>query len=130
MFYRSNSPDFNEVLKKMWDSYPTYGFKTYSEMPTDDVEVNHTKDGAYLVFEVPGFNKTNLKVEVENGVLSISGERTSKVDSKENKRTISKKYEIGSECDTTSIEATIDDELVTLFIPNFKKKSKKTINLG
>ena len=47
MFYRSNSSDFNEVLKKIWDSYPSYEFKTYSTMPSDDVEINQTKDGAY-----------------------------------------------------------------------------------
>jgi HSP20 family protein len=99
-------------------------------MPSDDVEINQTKDGAYLVFDVPGYNKSNLNVEAENGILSIKGERISKIDGKESKKTISKQYQIGSDCDVASIEATIDDGLLTVFIPNFKKPSKKTIKIS
>jgi HSP20 family molecular chaperone IbpA len=44
-------------------------------------------------------------------------------------KTISKKFTVGTEYDAESIEATIEDGLLTVFVPNFKKKEKKKISL-
>lgn len=95
----------------------------------ENYEVNHTKDGAYLFFEAPGFNKNNLKVEMEDGVLVIEGKRTYKLNGEEKIRTISKEFRIGKEYDPSQVEATIEDGLLTVFVPNFKKQEKKRISL-
>lgn len=105
--------------------------KNYKLSPnnSETYEINQTKDGAYLLFEAPGFNKSNLKVEMEEGRLFISGERTYEVNGEKNKKTISKKFEVGEEYSKELIEATIEDGLLTVFIPNYKKQEKKRINL-
>jgi HSP20 family molecular chaperone IbpA len=92
-------------------------------------EINHTKDGAYLFFDAPGFNKSNLKVEMEGGVIHIEGKRTYKLNNEEKKKTISKQFKIGDDYDASSIEATIEDGLLTVFVPNYKKQEKKRISL-
>ena len=92
-------------------------------------EINQTTDGAYLLFEVPGFNKSNLKVEIEGDTLILEGKRSYKMNGEEKHRTISKKYSVGRVTDTSSIEATIEDGVLTVFIPNYKKQEKKRISL-
>ena len=92
-------------------------------------EINHTKDGAYLFFEAPGFNKSNLKVEMENGVLHIVGERTYKMEGETKTKSILKKFNIGEGFNPESVEATIEDGLLTVFVPNFKKQEKKRVSL-
>jgi len=92
-------------------------------------EINQTKDGAYLLFEVPGFNKTNLKVELEGGNLILDGTRTYKVNGEEKTKKISKSFNLGKGYDPSSVEATIDDGILTVFIPNYKKQEKKRISL-
>jgi HSP20 family molecular chaperone IbpA len=92
-------------------------------------EINHTKDGAYLLFEVPGFNKTNLKVELEGGKLLLEGKRTYKVNGEEKSKKISRSFDLGQGYDASSVEATIDDGILTVFIPNYKKQEKKRISL-
>jgi len=92
-------------------------------------EINQTKDGAYLLFEVPGFNKTNLKVELEGGNLILDGARTYKVNGEEKTKKISKSFNLGKGYDPSSVEATIDDGILTVFIPNYKKQEKKRISL-
>ena len=92
-------------------------------------EINQTNDGGYLFFEVPGFNKSNLKVEIEGGSLIIEGKRSYKLNGEEKTKTISKSFELGKIYDPTSIEATIEDGLLTVFIPNYKKQEKKRISL-
>ena len=92
-------------------------------------EINHTKDGAYLFFEAPGFNKTNLKVEMEDGVLHINGKRTYKLNGEEKTKSINKEFKIGDGYNASSIEATIEDGLLTVFVPNYKKQEKKRISI-
>lgn len=92
-------------------------------------EINHTKDGAYLFFEASGFNKTNLKVEMEDGVLHINGKRTYKLNGEEKTKSINKEFKIGDGYNASSIEATIEDGLLTVFVPNYKKQEKKRISI-
>jgi HSP20 family protein len=121
------------ILKKCWKSLnydrPTYRTTKITTQGGDTHEINYTKDGAYLFFDAPGFNKTNLKVEMENGVLLIEGERTYKVEGESKTKSISKQFNIGEGYNPESVEATIEDGLLTVFVPSFKKKEKKKISL-
>ena len=125
MIYFSN--DFEPVFSKLFspENYRT------SVISSEDgnYEINHTEDGAYLFFEAPGFNKSNLKVEVEGGYLLIDGKRTYKLNGKEKTKTISKKFTIGDGYNPNTLEATIEDGLLTVFVPNYKKQEKKRVSL-
>lgn len=127
MIYR----DANELFEKLFGGTPTYQYyKKTSVKDTDEkYEVDFTNDGAYLFFEVPGFNKSNLKVEMENGALHIEGERTYKMKGEPRTKSISKKFNISEGYDPNSVEATIEDGLLTVFVPNFKKQEKKRISI-
>jgi HSP20 family molecular chaperone IbpA len=108
-------------------NYSTTVVKNDSEGET--YEINHTKDGAYLFFEAAGFNKSNLKAEMEDGILFIEGKRTYKLNGEEKTKSISKQFKIGEGYNPTSLEATIEDGLLTVFVPNYKKQEKKRISI-
>lgn len=130
MIYGNN--EFNEIFDRIFGGNPNYHYKTtvLSRGENDEnYEVNQTEDGAYLFFDAPGFNKTNLKVEMESGVLHIEGKRTYKLNGKDKTRTISKEFNIGEGYNPNSIEATIEDGLLTVFVPNYKKQDKKRISI-
>lgn len=131
MIYLNN--DFNEMFDKIFGQTQTSPhWKTTLVTKSEDsesYEINHTNDGAYLFFEAPGFNKSNLKVEMENGVLYINGKRTYKLNGEEKVRTIKKEFRVGDDYNASSIEATIEDGLLTVFVPNYKKQEKKRISL-
>lgn len=130
MIYMNN--DFNEMFDRIFGGNPNYHYKTTvlsRGENEENYEVNQTEDGAYLFFDAPGFNKTNLKVEMESGVLHIEGKRTYKLNGKDKTRTISKEFNIGEGYNPNSIEATIEDGLLTVFVPNYKKQDKKRISI-
>ena len=130
MMYSNN--ELNELFDRVFGGSPNIRWKTTLVSNNDqeqNYEVNQTEDGAYLFFEAPGFNKSNLKAELENGVLHIEGKRTYKINGKEKTRTISKEFNIGEGYNPSSIEATIEDGLLTVFVPNYKKQEKKRINI-
>lgn len=130
MYYHSN---FDDILDTFFNNkgrgnynYTSTVVKNGSE---ENYEVNNTKDGAYLFFEAPGFNKSNLKVEMEDGVLHIEGKRTYKLNGEEKTKSISKEFKIGEGYKAESIEATIEDGMLTVFVPNYKKQEKKRISI-
>ena len=125
MYYKFSNLD-NELDRMFGEAF---GLSKSSKIVEENYEMNQTKDGAYLFFEAPGFNKSNLKVEMEDGMLTINGKRTYEMNKEEKVKTISKKFTVGTEYDAESIEATIEDGLLTVFVPNFKKKEKKKISL-
>ena len=118
----------NSHFDKLFDGFfgqPTYSSMVAKNSDKEPYEVNYTKDGAYLFFDVPGFNKTNLRVEIEGGVLYIDGKRTYKLNGEDSERVISQKFRIGQEYNPDNIEATIEDGILTVFVSNYKKTDKK-----
>lgn len=130
MFYSRSKIDelFNQLI-----SEPTYYYRSSyisdDNKSSDKYEINQTKDGGYLFFEAPGFNKQNLNVDLEDGVLHVHGKRTYKLNGEDVEKKINKKFNIGTDYDTSSVEATIEDGILTVFIPNYKKKDKKRLSL-
>jgi HSP20 family molecular chaperone IbpA len=66
---------------------------------------------------------------MEDGILIIQGKRIYKMNGEEKTKSVSKEFKIGKEYNSSEIEATIEDGLLTVFVPNYKKQEKKRINL-
>ena len=131
--YRSifnNGGDFERMLDRLSNDGMTYKSISRIIEDDDDYEVNYTKDGAYLFFNIPGFNKSTLKVELDNGIIDIQGSRTYKLNGEEKTKKLSKQFKIGNNYNDTLIEATTEDGILTIFVPNYKKESKKTITIN
>ena len=124
--------DYNSLFADILGSNMNSYYKTSmvnKKLGEESYEINQTKDGVYLFFEAPGFNKTNLKVEMEDGLLYINGKRTYKLNGEEKTKTINKEFKVGDGYNASSIEATIEDGLLTVFVPNYKKQDKKRISI-
>lgn len=128
-----NYNDFDDIFESFFNNRgrSNYNFTTsvIKNANEEAYEVNYTKDGAYLFFDAPGFNKNNLKVEIEDGVILIEGNRKYKLNGDETSKVISKKFRLDNSYSHENIEATIEDGLLTIFIPNYKKQEKKKISL-
>ena len=125
MRYYSNSNLWNSI-DDLFNNFQAPN-SNFSEQKSEKepYEVNYTKDGAYLIFEVPGFNKTNLKVEVEDGTLYVEGPRTYKRDKEDVTKSIKQSFKIGRDYDPSNIEATIEDGILSVFVHSYKKSDKK-----
>jgi len=133
MFYANNDfyNKFIDGMLKSSMSSPLWVAKVSQDTLEDekDYEINYTKDGAYLMFEVPGFNKSNLNVELDGDRLTIQGKKTYILNGKEKTKTISQKFSVGSNYDASQMEATVEDGILTVFVPDLVKKEKKQIKL-
>jgi len=93
------------------------------------------KDSLLLQLMLPGFNKEDVKINIDNGVLYITGKR---IENKNVKYRIkntfygefSKKFNLGEEIDEDNITASHNDGVLSLTIPILSsKKKRKTVNI-
>ena len=77
-------------------------------------------------------NNSNLKNELENDNLIIKGERKINSSGQESIKTLSKEFKLGFEIDASTIEATCEDGILTVFVPNYKKRNNinRTIKIS
>ncbi len=94
----------------------------------DDYDIELTKDGAYVSFEVPGYTKDNLQIVLENKEIKITGKRT--FNKKGETKTIKHYFKLNNhQINEANIEATVSNGILTLFLPNYVETAKKTINI-
>ena len=147
--FRTNIPffdrdDFLTPFDKMFDQmvetqFPdvvkSVGVKPYAGSAYPKVNVYEYDDKIGIVAEIPGLNKKQLNVEVEDGVLTISGDKHStfeddgaKVLRRELKQSSFKRsFELGEQLDGENIDARFKDGVLTVSIPKIEpEKPKKT----
>jgi len=128
MFDSMVESQFPEVVKSV-------GVKPYQGSAYPKVNVYEYEDKVGIVAEIPGLNKKQLNVEVEDGVLTISGDKHStfedegaKVLRRELKQSSFKRsFELGEQLDGDNINASFKDGVLSVAIPKIEpEKPKKT----
>jgi HSP20 family protein len=128
MFDSMVESQFPEVVKSV-------GVKPYQGSAYPKVNVYEYEDKVGIVAEIPGLNKKQLDVEVEDGVLTISGDKHStfedegaKVLRRELKQSSFKRsFELGEQLDGENIDANFKDGVLSVSIPKIEpEKPKKT----
>lgn len=106
-----------------------YGKNAARIMKTD---VKETEDGYELAVDLPGFKKEEIRLELENGCLTISTEKN--LENKEEKEgkilrqerysgTMQRSFYVGENLTEEDIKATYEDGVLKVDLP--KKEAKK-----
>ena len=128
MFDAMVESQFPDVVKQV-------GVKPYQGSAYPKVNVYEYDDKIGIVAEIPGLNKKQLNVDVEDGVLTISGDKHStfeddgaKVIRRELKQSSFKRsFELGELLDGDNIAANFKDGVLSVSIPKVEpEKPKKT----
>ena len=130
---------FDKIFDQMVESqYPDVvkqvGVKPYGNTAYPKVNVYEYEDKVGIVAEIPGLNKKQLDVSVEDGILTISGdkhgslleEQGAKVIRKELKQSSFKlSFELGELLDGESIVANFKDGILSVSIPKMEPEQPK-----
>ena len=152
--FRTNIPFFNRddfltPFDKMFDQmvsthYPdiakSVGVNPMQGSAYPKVNVYEYDDKVGIVAEIPGLNKKQLEVSVEEGVLTISGDKHSafendgaKVLRRELKQSSFKRqFELGDLLDGENISADFKDGILSVSVPKLEPKQPKihTVKIG
>ena len=118
MFDNMVESQFPDIVKQV-------GVKPYQGSAYPKVNVYEYDDKIGIVAEIPGLNKKQLNVEVEEGILTISGDKHNtfendgaKVLRKELKQSSFKRsFELGEQLDGDDISANFKDGVLSVTIP-------------
>jgi HSP20 family protein len=116
---------FNDAVHTRRDSF----------MPTIDIAETET---AYNIdVQLPGMKKEDINIEMENGRLTISGER--KFENEENGKTwrkvesqygsFARSFQLPENVESDSIKATYTDGILKLNVTKSKEQMKKQIQI-
>ena len=75
---------FDRLFPDIWPTLVRNGEHEAAQAFLPRVDIRDEKDAIVLSAEVPGVEKDAVKVEVKDGVLTLSGEKKHEVESKEN----------------------------------------------
>ena len=127
---------FDQLVETNFPEYVrSVGVKPYQGSAYPKVNVYEYDDKVGIVAEIPGLNKKQLNVDVEDGVLTISGDKHStfeddgaKVIRRELKQSSFKRsFELGELLDGDNIAANFKDGVLSVSIPKIEpEKPKKT----
>ena len=126
MFDSMVESQFPEVVKSV-------GVKPYQGSAYPKVNVYEYDDKVGIVAEIPGLDKKQLNVEVEEGILTISGDKHNtfedegaKVLRRELKQSSFKRsFELGEQLDGDNINASFKDGVLSVSIPKIEPETPK-----
>ncbi len=118
-----------EIEKKQERTIPA---RVY--MPTTDIF--ETEAALMLALEMPGVDRENVNVKLENGVLTIEGEidfakyeGLSPVYTEYNVGNYARSFEVSSDIDQERISAELKDGVVMLTLPKAEKAKPRRIKV-
>lgn len=139
--YRNDFSDyvpttFNSLLDNFFNERFNFAGSTKSFLPK--VDIAETEKGFEVALAAPGMKKEDFNIEVNDNVLTISGEREFVNEDKgKNYHTVetqygtfSKSFRLPKNVNQEKIDAKYEDGILNLFVPKDEnKKLKNTISV-
>ncbi len=126
----------NDIFDALDDFFRPMFYDEKLDSMRTDIRENET---SYLLdIELPGFAKNEIKVSLENGYLTVSGEKTEKEEDKNTKflrkecrLSCRRSYYVGEDVEQENVRAKYENGILTLTVPKTqpKKIEARTINI-
>jgi HSP20 family protein len=102
--------------------------------PTFKVDISEDEKSVYLSADIPGVRKEDVKVTMEDNVISICAERTQEEEEKKKNYhrverswgSLSRSFTIGDNVDNENITATYDNGVLKIVVPKKEPEPKKS----
>ena len=122
----------------MDDCFPDNGYKSFNGMSVPAVNILETKKDFKLKIAAPGFKKNDFKLEVQHGLLTISGEMKMEKEEKEERytrqefsySTFRRSFTLPENIKADKIGANYEDGLLTVTLPKVMIEEKPKVQIA
>ena len=129
---------FGNLVDEFFNEFPV--LKSWSDgLDFPPVNVHESSDAYHIELNVPGRNKEDFKLNVENGLLTISYEKKEDTKTEEYKtirrefsyRGFKRSFTVDQLVDSSRIQAKYENGLLKIFLPKKEevKQANKQINI-
>ena len=125
---------FDKVMENQFPNFTEeFGVKCFEGGAYPKVNVYEYEDKIGIVAEIPGLSKEQVNIEVEDNVLTISGDKhnvtddeSAKVIRRELKHSSFKRsFQLGDQLDAENVSAKFEDGILSIGIPKTEPESPK-----
>jgi len=137
-YNRSGNDVMSKRFSDMMDEFFNDAVSARRKSFVPSIDVSETDDQFHITAELPGMKKEDINISLENGRLSISGERS--FEKEEEGKTFhrvetqygsfSRSFQLPDNVSEESIKATYEDGLLNIAIDKSEDKVKRQIEIS
>lgn len=128
---------FSDLYETFSNGFPSHDKET-DVLWKPSVDVHETEKDVTLDVELPGLNKENIKIDIKDDILTVSGERSHTEETKEKNYTkterlfgkFERSFYLPKNVNSDKISASYKDGLLILTIPKSEKAIHKEIPIS
>ncbi len=130
---KNNPVYFGNLFDELFNQFPaTWGKDAQNGFTSVPTNIHETKDGYHVEISAPGRNREDFKVNLENGLLTISFEKKEETENKDLKtirkefslKSFKRSFNLDEKINTAAIQAKYENGVLKLFLP----KKEETAN--
>ena len=125
-FFRN--PFFGQqAMNSLFDLGSFFGTTAGVQLATDVFE---DADNFYARFEVPGVKKEDVKLDLNNGLLSVTVEKREKTEDGEQARSATRSLSVPESVAPDKVSAKLEDGVLTVTLPKQEDRKPRTIQVA
>lgn len=123
---KNNPVYFGNLFDELFNQFPaTWGKDAHSGVSNVPANIHETKDGYHVELSAPGRNKEDFKINLDNGLLTISFEKKEETENTEYKtirkefsfRSFKRSFNLDDKINTGGIQAKYENGVLKLYLP-------------
>ena len=122
----------HDKIQRYFDDFSNYGF-SMNEKFHPRIDISADKNRINVTAEIPGVKKENIKITLQDNILTIEGEKKKESEEKENNYfrsermygSFKRSFTLPEEVDSESVEAKFADGMLYIQMKTLVQKVKK-----
>lgn len=123
---KNNPAHFGNLFDELFNQFPaTWGKDAQHAFASVPVNIHETKEGYHVELNAPGRNKEDFKVNLENGLLTISYDKKEETENKDYKtirkeftyKSFKRSFSLDEKINVAGIQAKYENGVLKLYLP-------------
>ena len=123
---------FQDRIQRYFDDFSNFGFN-FNDSFNPRIDISEDKSGINVSVEIPGVKKDNIKITLQDNILTIEGEKKKESEQKEKNYfraeriygSFKRSFTLPAEVDSEKVEAKFEDGMLNINLQKLEPKVKK-----
>jgi len=121
----------HDRIQKYFDDFPALGFN-FSDSFSPKIDISEEKDKINVIAEIPGVKKDNIKITLQDNILTVEGEKKKEIEEKDKNFYRSERifgyfkrsFTLPVEVDSEKVDAKFEDGMLSISLKKLEQKTK------
>ncbi|MGK9368929.1 Hsp20/alpha crystallin family protein [Melioribacter sp. Ez-97] len=122
----------HDRIQRYFEDFTNFGF-TFADNFNPRIDISEDNDSIHVVAEIPGVKKENVKITLQDNILTIEGEKKKEEEKKDKNYyrservfgSFKRSFTLPTEVDADNVEAKFDNGMLNIRLKKLNPKPKK-----